>query len=80
MLDRTQNILLLGSDRRPDMPNWRTDVMMILAIDEANQRVGVISLPRDIYVDVIPGHNGNKINVSTTWASRTSQAAAGPNC
>ncbi|MFN8468854.1 MAG: hypothetical protein U0X20_25070 [Caldilineaceae bacterium] len=28
-LQNTTNILLLGSDRRPDMPNWRTDVMMI---------------------------------------------------
>lgn len=46
-LDKTTNILLLGSDRRPNTPNWRTDVMMIIAIDEATKQVGVISLPRE---------------------------------
>jgi anionic cell wall polymer biosynthesis LytR-Cps2A-Psr (LCP) family protein len=39
-LQETTNILLLGSDRRPNTPNWRTDVMMIIAIDEATKQVG----------------------------------------
>ncbi|MCS6827169.1 MAG: LCP family protein [Caldilinea sp.] len=75
---KTTNILLLGSDRRPNMPNWRTDVIMIVAVDRANKRVGVISLPRDIYVDVIPGHRGNKINVIDYLGERDEPNGGGP--
>jgi LCP family protein required for cell wall assembly len=77
-LDRTINILLLGSDRRPNTPNWRTDVMMIIAIDEATKQVGVISLPRDIYVDVIPNHRGNKINVIDYLGEQDEPNGGGP--
>jgi len=62
-LSRSVNILLLGSDRRPKDSNWRTDVLMLIALDLEGHRVGVISFPRDIYIDVIPGHQPNKINV-----------------
>jgi LCP family protein required for cell wall assembly len=74
----TTNIVLLGSDRRPDMPNWRTDVLMVLSIDEANNRVGVISLPRDIYIDNIPGHNPNKINVVDYVGEQDKPNGGGP--
>lgn len=77
-LEDTLNIVLLGSDRRPDMPNWRTDVLMILSIDKANNRVGVISLPRDIYVDNIPGHNPNKINVIDYLGEQDEPDGGGP--
>ncbi len=59
----TTNILLLGSDRRPNEVNWRTDVIMILALDFEKGVAGVISLPRDLYIDEIPDHKPNKINV-----------------
>jgi len=75
---KTTNILLLGSDRRPNMPNWRTDVIMIVAVDRANKRVGVISLPRDIYVDAIPGRRGNKINVIDYLGERDEPNGGGP--
>lgn len=77
-IDKTTNILLLGSDRRPNTPNWRTDVMMIIAIDKATKQVGVISLPRDLYVDVIPGHNGNKINVIDYVGEQDEPDGGGP--
>ncbi len=77
-LQETTNILLLGSDRRPNTPNWRTDVMMIIAIDEATKQVGVISLPRDIYVDVIPDHRGNKINVIDYLGEQDEPNGGGP--
>lgn len=44
-LSRTTNILVMGSDRRPNTPNWRTDVMMIVALDYETNRAGVISIP-----------------------------------
>lgn len=75
---KTTNILLLGSDRRPNMPNWRTDVIMIVAVDRDNRRVGVISLPRDLYVDVIPGRRGNKINVIDYLGEQDEPNGGGP--
>jgi LCP family protein required for cell wall assembly len=77
-LQKTTNILLLGSDRRPNTPNWRTDVMMIIAIDEATKQVGVISLPRDIYVDEIPNRRGNKINVIDYLGEQDEPGGGGP--
>lgn len=62
-LSRTVNILLLGSDRRPKQGDWRTDVLMILALDFESGQAGAISFPRDIYLEQIPGHRPNKINV-----------------
>jgi LCP family protein required for cell wall assembly len=77
-LDETTNVLVLGSDRRVGMPNWRTDVMMIVALDEANGRAGVISLPRDIFIDEIPGHRPNKINVLDYLGERDEPDGGGP--
>jgi LCP family protein required for cell wall assembly len=62
-LERTMNILLLGSDKRANDPNWRTDTIMILALDLAEQKVGIVSIPRDVYMDEIPNHDPNRINV-----------------
>ena len=75
---KTTNSLLLGSDRRPNTPNWRTDVIMIVAVDRENERVGVISLPRDLYVDAIPGKRGNKINVIDYLGEQDEPNGGGP--
>lgn len=75
---KTTNILLLGSDRRPNTPNWRTDVIMIVAVDRPNNRVGVISLPRDLYIDQIPNHRGNKINVIDYLGEQDEPNGGGP--
>ena len=62
-IDQTTNILLMGTDTRPTDPSWipSTDVMMVLFIDQANQRVGLISFPRDLVV-AIPHQNAFRIN------------------
>ena len=75
---KTTNILLLGSDRRANTPNWRTDVIMIVAVDRANNRVGVISLPRDLYIDQIPNRRGNKINVIDYLGEQDEPNGGGP--
>lgn len=62
-LARTTNILVLGSDRRRGTSNWRTDVIMIVALDLTLGEAGVISLPRDIYIEEIPNAGPNRINV-----------------
>ena len=77
-LSRTLNILILGSDRLSNMPNWRTDVMMIVALDFDAQRIGVISIPRDVYVDAIPNHQPNKMNVIDYLGEKDEADGGGP--
>jgi len=71
------NILLMGSDRRSDVPTtgdaaeapaWvvgeqRSDTMMVLHVDADRQGASVISIPRDSWVDV-PGQGPAKINAA----------------
>ncbi len=62
-LDATFNILLLGSDQRPGEHAWRTDTIMIAAVDWEHDRIGVLSIPRDLWVD-IPGYGESRINMA----------------
>lgn len=54
------NILLVGIDARNLNENSRSDSMMILTIDNANNSLKLTSLARDTYVD-IPGHGMEKL-------------------
>lgn len=76
-LDQTLNVLLLGSDRRPNDPVWRTDVMMIAFLDGANGRAAVLSLPRDLYVD-IPTRGWDRLNITDFWGEYTKYQGGGP--
>ncbi len=58
---QTENFLILGTDRRPNWRDWRTDVLMIVGLDRANGRAAVLSVPRDLYVE-IPGTGWGRIN------------------
>jgi polyisoprenyl-teichoic acid--peptidoglycan teichoic acid transferase len=60
-LRETDNLLLLGTDRRPGWTNWRTDSMMIVGIDHEYGRAAILSIPRDLYVNV-PGYGQARIN------------------
>ncbi len=63
----TENILVLGADPRPGDKSWRTDTIMVVAIDYQKDvpggrpQVGVISVPRDLWVN-IPGYGNGRIN------------------
>jgi LCP family protein required for cell wall assembly len=52
-------ILLIGLDRRPGETGlgYRTDTMMLVSLDPRTNQVGLLSIPRDLYVDV-PGFYG----------------------
>lgn len=63
-LDNTLNILVVGSDERREGQPWRSDVIMVTAIDFAAREVGVISFPRDLWVR-IPTVGENRINTAT---------------
>lgn len=51
-------VVVAGLDRRPNQTglSYRTDTMMVVSIDPQTQSIGVLSLPRDLYVQV-PGYN-----------------------
>lgn len=61
------NLLCMGLDRNwtnRDLPfsrGTRTDTMMVVSLDLPSQRVWVLSIPRDMRVE-IPGHGFSKIN------------------
>ncbi len=58
------NILLLGTDHRPgDDPSWRTDTIIIVAIRPKTKSVGLLSIPRDLWVQ-IPGYGPGRINTA----------------
>src|SRR5262249_25002329 len=51
-------VLVVGLDRRPGETGlaYRTDTMMLVSLDPASHSLGILSIPRDLYVDV-PGYN-----------------------
>lgn len=57
----TENFLVLGTDRRGREGSWRTDTIMVVGLDRANNRAAVLSIPRDLYVE-IPGYGMGRIN------------------
>ena len=58
-----QNILILGSDKRPDIEGdpGRSDTTMLLRLDPDNDAIALFSLPRDLKVN-IPGYGIGKLN------------------
>ena len=68
-----------GTDERPDegVP-LRTDTMILLSLDPSGQTLGMLSLPRDLWVP-IPGKNTTaKINTAYTIGSQTNYPGGGP--
>lgn len=49
-LQTTDNILLLGTDRREGWDNWRTDTIMLVIIDWDSKQAAIVSFPRDAYL------------------------------
>ncbi len=61
------NVLLLGIDRRPgESDPSRSDAIIVMRIDPARQRVAMLSLPRDLIVD-IPGYGYARINAASVY-------------
>ena len=56
------DILVLGSDIRPTLEDsGRSDTIMLVHADPTKNFLSILSIPRDLYVDV-PGHGKQKIN------------------
>jgi len=54
-------IVLMGSDLRETDGAFRTDVIMLVSVDMETSQVGVVSFPRDLFIEV-PGQYPMKIN------------------
>jgi LCP family protein required for cell wall assembly len=57
------NILLLGSDQRPDSGGFRTDTLLLATLNPQAGTVSLTSFPRDLYV-YIPGWTTQRINTA----------------
>lgn len=72
------NILLLGTDQRPNEINWRTDTIILLTINQTERTVGMLTIPRDLYVN-IPSIGKQRINTADFYGEYYRYPGGGPN-
>ena len=71
------NIVLLGSDQRPDESSWRTDVVIVVSVNPNIPTVTMWSIPRDTWL-YIPNWTYNRINLADTHGQRVGYPGGGP--
>jgi len=75
------NILLLGIDQRDDEQALnvpaRSDTLILVRIDPRAKSAGMISFPRDLWVD-IPGFGQGRINTAYTYGELRKVEGGGP--
>ncbi|MFN8530168.1 MAG: LCP family protein [Anaerolineae bacterium] len=77
---RRINILLLGIDQRSgvrDEQYFRTDTMMVVSVDPVQKTVGMLSIPRDLWVP-IPGFQYGRINTANSLGDANAYPGGGP--
>lgn len=72
------NIVLLGTDQRPGQINWRTDTIILLTINQSEKTVGMLTIPRDLYV-TIPSIGKQRINTADFYGEYYHYPGGGPN-
>lgn len=71
-------VLVLGLDERSEEDRiWRTDVMLLLTLDRAHHRAGMLSIPRDLWVP-IPGFANDRINTAYGLGEQHGYPGGGP--
>jgi len=75
--EKTINIVLLGSDARPDTPGWRTDVIIVVSINPDVPSVNMFSIPRDTWV-YIPNWRYTRINLADSHGQAENFPGGGP--
>jgi LCP family protein required for cell wall assembly len=69
------NLLMLGIDRTPQgTALGRSDTMVLVTFLPGKPYVGMVSIPRDLWVD-IPGYGENRINAAHFFAENESPGA-----
>lgn len=71
------NFLLLGSDTFNPTNSGRTDVIMVVSVNQTAGTVALLSIPRDLYV-YIPEIGVNRINTAYGFGEQTFGAGEGP--
>jgi LCP family protein required for cell wall assembly len=72
------NILLLGIDRRGGKGwGYRTDTIIIVTVDQTNNTVGMLSIPRDLQLE-IPGVKDDRINTANVYGYSIDYPGGGP--
>lgn len=72
------NILFMGIDSRCDEEGpVRTDSMMLISINPVRNRASILSIPRDIWVE-IPGVGMDSINQANYWGEAYRLPGGGP--
>ena len=71
------NIVVLGSDRRPDWSEWHTDAVHVVSIQRDRGEVSVISIPRDVYL-YVPGFWMSRINFADFYGEAYDYEGEGP--
>jgi len=64
--DGVINILLIGNDSRDAGKDGRSDAMILLSISKKTQSIVMLSLLRDMYVE-IPGYKDNRLNAAYSF-------------
>ena len=59
------NVLVLGTDKRPNDPDHypRSDTILLVNLDTVSSTVRIMTIPRDLIMD-IPGYGRNKVNAA----------------
>ncbi|MHB8896168.1 MAG: LCP family protein [Candidatus Geothermincolia bacterium] len=76
--DKSVNTLVMGSDAgssKGESGYCRSDVMLLVCLQERDKKAVVISIPRDTMVDV-PGHGTQKINAAHAFDGPAGAIAA----
>ncbi len=78
---RKITVLLLGIDQRSlveaDERFFRTDTIIVVQIDPARGTAGMLSIPRDLWVD-IPGFTTARINTANSLGDANAYPGGGP--
>jgi polyisoprenyl-teichoic acid--peptidoglycan teichoic acid transferase len=72
-------MIMVGLDRRPGEAGltYRTDTMMLVSLDPATSTIGVLSIPRDLYVQ-LPGYSNLQRVNSAMVLGETQRLGYGP--
>ncbi|HET7091261.1 MAG TPA: LCP family protein [Anaerolineae bacterium] len=73
----TLNIILMGSDRRPNEGGWRTDTMILVSVDPDVPSLTMLSIPRDLWV-YVPNWQWTRINLADGRGERIGFPGGGP--
>ncbi len=67
-----ENILFIGSDKRPGEQSSRADTLLVMRVDGGTKSISQLSIPRDSLVD-IPGYGQGKVNSAYSYGGAALQ-------